>query len=61
MSTSLLARDPGYEWVLRMVKHSNNPDLDYAIKYYRHLLRTDGSAARIKAAREEILALEGTV
>lgn len=44
-----------------MVKHSDNPDLDYAIKYYRHLLRTDGSAARIKAAREEILALEGTV
>jgi hypothetical protein len=32
-----------------------------AIKYYRYLLRTDASYDRIKEARSEILALEGTV
>jgi len=42
-------------------KYSIDPKLDYAIKYYRYLLRTDASYARIKEARSEILALEGTV
>lgn len=42
-------------------KYSDNPDLDYAIKWYRYLLRTDGSYRRIKEAREKILVLEGTV
>jgi hypothetical protein len=42
-------------------KYSTDPKLDRAIKYYRYLLRTDASYDRIKEARSEILALEGTV
>jgi hypothetical protein len=42
-------------------KYSTDPKLDHAIKYYRHLLRTGASYARIKEVRDEILALEGTV
>ena len=47
-------------------KYSDNADLDWAIKNYRHLLRTDASFERIKKAREIIQSwkdkiYEGTV
>jgi len=40
-------------------KYSTDPTLDHAIKYYRYLLRTGASDARVKEAKAEILALEG--